>query len=639
MKQFYILALAGLMSFGAAAQKACAPAEAVRTELRDVKAAAPALDGDRETIWATTFANCDEWAFDEQNEPGIELDWQCGPGLAPSGPAAIDAINSATADDGFLMIDSDLAGGESGLGVVENAWADLVTPFSTVGHPGVAITFANQYRMWDNGNSDGNEYCLVEVSRDGTTWPDLNTFEVSEGFVTYDETEGPVQARWELWPDMQTQDPVVNPTQKTFNITGIAGDQETVYIRFRWKGIWGYAWMIDDLEVFDAPDNDLTVGNYSSFTATATSNLYEYGAWAQSQLPDTLTYAAEASNFGNNTTTGVYGSVDVNGEVSVGAPLAAALATGETDTVYVDYATGSDLGMVNLNLTLEMDSIDADLSNNSVSAEFEITDLQWGRDNGEVSGLAPFDGTVDYIQMPLYQVLADVTVYGVDVAIMEGSEDFTPVRGFLVDVNADEALTEQYGGELTSSPEIALVPGNTNDGAGEITWYTFVFDEPYEAVEGDFLGAAFEHYGGANVQIGEAQDTEAQTAFVYGPFGSGQAYDWYYTTEVPMVRLNLNPDAVTNTNEVMASEGFEMFPAFPNPTTDNTRFQFRLDQAAAVTFELRDITGKLVEVRELGTQPAGMNNFMVETSAFGAGSYTATLVVNGARITQKLMVK
>ena len=43
--------------------------------------------------------------------------------------------------------------------------------------------------------------------------------------------------------------------------------------------------------------------------------------------------------------------------------------------------------------------------------------------------LSPNDGTVDYIQMPLYQVLADVTVYGVDVAIVEGSDDFTPVRG------------------------------------------------------------------------------------------------------------------------------------------------------------------------------------------------------------------
>ena len=85
-----------------------------------------------------------------------------------------------------------------------------------------------------------------------------------------------------------------------------------------------------------------------------------------------------------------------------------------------------------------------------MSAEFEITDLQWGRDNGEVSGLAPGDGTVDFIQMPLYQVLADVTVYGVDVAIMEGSEDFTPVRGFLVDINATEALNEE--GKQESTP-------------------------------------------------------------------------------------------------------------------------------------------------------------------------------------------
>ena len=67
--------------------------------------------------------------------------------------------------------------------------------------------------------------------------------------------------------------------------------------------------------------------------------------------------------------------------------------------------------------------------------------------------------------------------------------------------------------------------------------------------------------------------------------------------------------------------------------------QFRLDRAAEVTFELRDITGKLVEVRELGTQPAGYSSFMVNTSALSAGSYTATLNVDNARTTQKLMVK
>ena len=137
------------------------------------------------------------------------------------------------------------------------------------------------------------------------------------------------------------------------------------------------------------------------------------------------------------------------------------------------------------------------------------------------------------------------------------------------------------------------------------------------------------------------QYTYDQTAFVYGPFGSGAAYDWYYSNEVPMVRLNLDPSATSTVNveEVATMRGFELFPAFPNPANDNTRFQFRLDQTSDVTFELRDITGKLVEQRDLGTQPAGYNSFLIETSAFGAGSYTAILMVNGARTTQKLMVK
>ncbi len=270
-----------------------------------------------------------------------------------------------------------------------------------------------------------------------------------------------------------------------------------------------------------------------------------------------------------------------------------------------------------------------------------MTDLQYGRDNGTVTAAFPGDGTDDYIAMPLYDIINDVTIYGIDVAILDGSEDGTPIRGFLVDMLDDLALTEQYGGELISSAEVDMATGYTNSGEGDIVWYTLALEEPYQASAGDWIGAAFEHYGGANVQIGEAQYTYDQTAFVYGPFGSGSAYDWYYSNEVPMVRLNLDPSATTTVNveEVATMSGFELFPAFPNPANDNTRFQFRLDQTSDVTFELRDITGKLVEQRDLGTQPAGYNSFLIETSAFGAGSYTAILTVNGARTTQKLMVK
>ena len=80
--------------------------------------------------------------------------------------------------------------------------------------------------------------------------------------------------------------------------------------------------------------------------------------------------------------------------------------------------------------------------------------------------------------------------------------------------------------------------------------------------------------------------------------------------------FELDPSASTtlNVNDVTAMSGFELFPAFPNPAVDETRMHLRLDRAAEVTFELRDITGKLVEVRELGTQPAGYSSFMVNNS-------------------------
>jgi hypothetical protein len=330
--------------------------------------------------------------------------------------------------------------------------------------------------------------------------------------------------------------------------------------------------------------------------------------------------------------------LDVNGTSYTSNSLDV-LGYASNDTLVMAYQP-SGLGVQTLNYLLSADAADENPANNSATQSFEVTDLQYGRDNGDITAAFPGDGTDDYIAMPLYDIINDVTIYGIDVAILDGSEPGTPIRAFLVDMFDDLALTEQYGGELISSAEVDMADGYTNSGTGDVVWYTLTLEEPYQAAAGDWIGAAFEHYGGANVQIGEAQYTYDQTAFVYGPFGSGSAYDWYYSNEVPMVRLNLDPNATTtmSVGEV-ATEGFELFPAFPNPASDNTRIQFRLDQASEVTFELRDVTGKLVEVRDLGMQPAGYNSLVVETAALGAGSYTATLVVNGAVSTQKLMVK
>ena len=53
-----------------------------------------------------------------------------------------------------------------------------------------------------------------------------------------------------------------------------------------------------------------------------------------------------------------------------------------------------------------------------------MTEFQYGRDNGEIVTVWPpaDNAYVDYMAMPLYDIHNDVTIYGVDVAVMDGAE-------------------------------------------------------------------------------------------------------------------------------------------------------------------------------------------------------------------------
>ena len=141
--------------------------------------------------------------------------------------------------------------------------------------------------------------------------------------------------------------------------------------------------------------------------------------------------------------------MDVNGTAFASNTLDT-LGYASNDTVYIAYQPDG-LGAQTLTYLLSADAEDENPGNNTATQSFEVTDLQYGRDNGVITAAFPGDGTDDYIAMPLYDIVNDVTIYAIDVAILDGSEDGTPIRGFLVDMFDDLALTEQYGGELISS--------------------------------------------------------------------------------------------------------------------------------------------------------------------------------------------
>ncbi len=630
---FFGVLVAGSATAQFVAQPAAASRDAVLRRTQNAEPAAQNV-GERVTIWTSDFSDCSEWEISNAFAAGFtqyeqDLNFECGTGLAPSGGALIDPINSTTASNGFMMVDSDLYGGEEGGTGIENCWFQNANPINCADFSFVSIRFQNQYRMWDGGNDDGNEYCLVEVSRDGTTWPSPNSFEVSEGFVDYGN--GPVQARFECWPNMGTQDPVGNPTTLSFDITPVAGGQETVYVRFRWKGTWGYAWMVDDVELFETPENDVAVDNYVSYTDYSTTDTYEYGIWPYDQVGE-IQMGARVRNLGQFDAENIVLNVEVNGSGAGTTSTPITLGYQEADTVRANgYVIPAVEGTYTVDMTIDFDAEDENPGDNVASTSFQVDEFLFARDNGTFTSSFPaMTYTTEFSSANGYQFFEESTVYAVDVAFTSGDIG-AEVQVHVLDGNLDI---------IASSSEFQLNAAsiNTNPGAGDLNWTTITLDDPFTIAAGTFALASVQSFGGQNVRVARAQIAPAQTCFVQGNFGADAVFDWYFTTTTFMLRFNLDPNAVTSVEEVAVGQNFTLFQNMPNPATGTTLIRYELGQNERVSFEVMDITGKRVQAQDLGMQPAGEHQFNLNIADLAPGMYTYTLNVGAERATRKMIV-
>lgn len=637
MKKIYMLLIGALFTGSAFAQFVTQPAQTSRTvHTKRVAGENAYLNaGDRNVFWSNDFSDCSDWEIDNAFDNGFtefvdDLNWECGT-MAPSGPAAIDPINSTTASNGYMMVDSDAYGGEEGGTVIENCWFQNAEPIDCSDHPFVSVKFENQYYKWDGGSSDGNEKCLVEVSRDGVTWPSVDTWDEIDGFVDYGD--GPVQARWECFPDMMTQDPVDNPTVLIFDITSVAGGESEVYIRFRWKGIWGYAWMVDDIDLFPTPDDDIAIEGYATYTDVAGTGMYEYGVFHSSQLPE-LQFASRVRNLGVNDAENVTLSASVNGDaVSLNAvPLTIPYAT--IDTVRASgYTPPAVTGMYEVEFTVTQDAEDEFPENNTATNSFEVSDLHFARDNSEYSGFFPGPTYAGEFQVANgYQFFESATIYAIDVAFVEGEAE-APIQAHILDGNLDIVFSTD---ELELNPEFL----NTDPVDGDITWYTLAFESPVNVQAGDFWLASIESFGGSGLRIGRSKAVEPQTCFVFGDFGSA-GFDWYWTGNAGMIRFNFDENATSTPVNVenIAYTGFELLQNIPNPATGVTRIRYNMEISDRVSLEVMDITGKRVFAEEFGQLPVGEHQYELNISNLAPGLYTYTLNVGQQRATRKMIVK
>jgi hypothetical protein len=222
----------------------------------------------RSSINSTTLKLVPFWS-DNFDTPG---DWVIGTlDSASAGSWRIDSLgpvgqfssqmNSISSNSGgnFAIFDSD---DESYSNNFPDAVLTTASPINCSSHSMVRLTFNSYYSFYSY-----NEIYL-EISSDNVNWNSIR--------IHPNEVAG-------IYTD--------NPEQISINISPYAANQPQVWLRFRHKGEWEYAWMIDDLELEDLPVTDATIVD-AHFTGD------DFVTRPLSQLYNNISLNADNLNFG-----------------------------------------------------------------------------------------------------------------------------------------------------------------------------------------------------------------------------------------------------------------------------------------------------------------------------------------------------
>lgn len=208
---------------------------------------------------------------------------------SPTGNGIPEALSATgtSAGNGFMIFDSDIGGSAGGAEDCE-----LLSPaINCTGYSTVFLSFNEFFRQYITGVG------LVSVSNDGVNWTDL-----------YNAETGLAQGAG-----------TANPNYVQLDISSVAANQATVYVRYKWTGDWDWYWMIDDVTVFEPAAADAGVvaitnpfsGCNLSSNASVTIDVKNFGGSAISNVPVSLTV-----NGGNLITGTVAGPIAPNSVAS-----------------------------------------------------------------------------------------------------------------------------------------------------------------------------------------------------------------------------------------------------------------------------------------------------------------------------------
>ena len=466
-----------------------------------------------DTIWYEDFGGGFPSSWSIQDSTGIcpwsyTLDgtWGFWNGNNGTGPGD-DTLQSATKSNGYLICDPDSAnnalyGQPSG-----STYQYLSSYFTTSaidlsGYPAVHLQFEHLFRF--NNGID----LIVGVSADGTNWTN---------YTVQGNTPNNTQS--------------ANAALANLNISTVAGNQSTVYIRIGWSARV-YYWMIDDIRIVEAPDNDLTV--------TMEQHYPFYKMTPVRQTTGIKFTGAIANNGGNtqanvqlNTTVTLLGDTTFNDS---SAPMSFAPSAIDTVTILDSSYAPALLGDYIVEYYVTYDSTDFDPSDDSLANNFAVTDSVYARDDDTYTGWGVRTSTGGTKQRGiLYDIWQQDTLSSISVLIT-GS---TPPTGEVVQFHLyDTTLLFP----IASSTFYTIQPSDLGN------WITLSFAEfvmtpgQYIATIESFSDSVYVHFDP------DAPLPLPQTAFYLADDGN-----WYYSTSYTyFVRMNTKRP-VCNANIVVTT--------------------------------------------------------------------------------------
>jgi len=577
----------------------------------------------RAVAFTSNFSTPGDWTLTNTSSPA--QDWE----ITSTIPTGLTAQNfgplvNSTSGGNFAIINSDGAGASA----TQNANLTTTNSFDCSGNPTVQVRFENYHRIFQESH-------FVLVSNDGVNF---DSYEVN---TTY----GASNNNYVTSPNVE---------ETSVNVSATAAGEPTVWLRFNYQGAYDWFWIIDDVTVEDAPNDELIGGLFVMADQTpslALGERLEHTIVPANQVVP-VKFMANLTNNGANSTDNANLEVVVRNSsmtsVFTGNTTPADIAPTTLRTDSLNWAATTTQDNYTVEFTADFDAIASDPTplNNEATSAFRVgpssgLGARYGRDNDTYSGAGLWNGAGEpYIMGVEYAINVNTTLYGIDIAMTASTDPGATICAVLYELDPNAASFQDIfvtvQDNCLDGIEHTVVAGDIS-ASPTITWKTLKFVNPIPLTAGTNYVAAINSYGGAEDVVlmnGGTTTRGAATVFIYDA-NAATGGPWFYLTSKPMIRLNI--DQTIGVEEV-ENLNLTLYQNQPNPFDNTSTINYTLATASDVTFDVVDVTGKLVYSNNLGKVNAGQHKLELNSSDFAAGVYYYTMVAGNEKVTLKMVI-